>query len=152
VTDLTELVQTVVEQVQEHTGKHNLEFHDGGPVLASVDELRVEQVITNLLDNAVKFSPDGGPIEIKLSRPTAERVRLIVRDHGLGVPEEHRPHLFGRFYQAHAAHQSGMGLGLFVSQAIVREHGGDLTVEFPDDGGSRFIVELPAEETPPEFR
>jgi signal transduction histidine kinase len=142
-TDLSDLVRHVAEQIQEQTSQHELIVHATEPTMAWVDELRIEQVITNLLDNAVKFSPEGGRIEVELSRQGAETVRLTVRDFGLGVAAEHRPHLFGRFYQAHVDHQSGMGLGLFVGQAIVREHGGELSAEFPPDGGSRFVMDLP---------
>jgi signal transduction histidine kinase len=67
-----------------------------------------------------------------------------VRDHGIGVPLEHHERIFDRFYQAHAAdYYSGIGLGLYVSRQIVELHGGQITVESPPDGGSRFVVVLP---------
>jgi signal transduction histidine kinase len=70
-----------------------------------------------------------------------------VRDHGLGIPPEHRPHIFDRFYQAHAGgpltSMAGMGLGLYISRQIVELHGGTIDAEFPDDGGTRFVVMLP---------
>ena len=70
---------------------------------------------------------------------------LSVRDRGLGIPEEHRAHIFDRFHQAHAVnYRSGMGLGLHISREIVMLHGGRIGVDFPADGGSHFSVRLPA--------
>jgi signal transduction histidine kinase len=107
---------------------------------------RLEQVLTNLLDNAVKYSPQGGPVEVVLARVGADTVELSVRDRGLGIPAEKREQLFERFYQAHAngnGHRSGMGLGLFVSRQIAQLHGGDIRPEFSLEGGTRFVVRLP---------
>jgi signal transduction histidine kinase len=71
---------------------------------------------------------------------------VTVRDHGIGVPPEHRARLFERFFQAHSTdHRSGMGLGLYITRQIVELHGGHIEVEFPPDGGTRFVVEIPAE-------
>ena len=112
---------------------------------AWVDPLRLEQVLSNLVGNAIKYSPDGGPIALTLAvDPGGATVRLAVRDWGLGIPEERRAHIFDRFYQAHADHhRSGLGLGLYISREIVALHGGRLEAEFPADGGARFIVTLP---------
>jgi signal transduction histidine kinase len=111
---------------------------------AEVDPLRLEQVLTNLLENAIKYSPEGGPIEVAVSRSADEALEIAVRDHGLGIPPEKRARIFERFYQAHGdGHRSGLGLGLYISCEIVELHGGGITVEFPPDGGSRFIVRLP---------
>jgi signal transduction histidine kinase len=74
-------------------------------------------------------------------------VRLSVRDHGIGVPPEHRPHIFDRFYQAHAGQHfagvAGMGLGLYISRRIVEMHGGSIQVDAPAGGGTRVSVTLP---------
>jgi signal transduction histidine kinase len=73
-----------------------------------------------------------------------DALEIVVRDHGLGIPPEKRARIFERFYQAHGdGHKSGMGLGLHVSRQIVELHGGEITAEFPSDGGCRFIVRLP---------
>lgn len=114
-------------------------------VPANVDAVRIEQVVGNLLDNAIKFSPDGGRIEVEVSTPRAETIRLAVRDHGIGIPPPRRHELFSRYYQAHAeSHRSGLGLGLYISRCIVEHHGGRIGVEFPADVGSRFVIDLPA--------
>ena len=76
--------------------------------------------------------------------PRATSVVISVRDHGIGIPPEMRGRIFDRFYQAHAGnHMSGMGLGLYISRQIVELHGGSIRAEFPPDGGSCFILELP---------
>jgi signal transduction histidine kinase len=118
-------------------------------LLALVDPLRIEQVLTNLLDNAIKYSPHGGSVEVEAAvRPSApDAVEVSVRDHGLGIPPSRRGQIFERFYQAEAAgtYAAGMGLGLYISRQIVDLHGGCIAAEFPDDGGTRFVVTLPVE-------
>jgi signal transduction histidine kinase len=101
-------------------------------------------VIVNLLDNARKYSPEGQPIEVTLAQPTADHIVISVRDHGNGILEVDRPYIFERFYQASPSRSTaGLGLGLFISRQIVELHGGELTVEFPEDGGTRFVARLP---------
>ena len=91
----------------------------------------MEQVVTNLLDNAIKFSPSGGTIEVEVSAPTPDTVRLAVSDPGIGIPPDRRARIFQRFYQAHADdHRSGMGLGLYISRQIVELHGGHIAADF----------------------
>jgi signal transduction histidine kinase len=145
-TDLGQLVRAVVAMAQVRATEHRLRLRTPrAPVRAAVDPLRLEQVVTNLLDNAIKYSPEGGEIEVELAAPEAAGVRLSVRDRGLGIPPERRRHIFDRFYQAHAtSHQSGMGLGLYISRQIVELHGGRIEAEFPPDGGTRLVVRLPA--------
>ncbi len=110
---------------------------------AEMDPLRIEQVLTNLLDNASKFSPPGTAIEVRLVED-GDALECAVRDHGVGIPEEHRKGIFARYHQAHAqSHESGLGLGLYVSRQIVELHQGSIRVEFPADGGTRFVVRLP---------
>lgn len=112
---------------------------------ARVDPLRVEQVLVNLFDNAIKYSPADGNIEVEATQADPETVRIAVRDRGPGVPEEHRDRIFERYHQAHTdPHRPGMGLGLFIARQIVELHGGRIQLEFPPDGGSRFVVSLPA--------
>lgn len=143
-TNVTELVQEVVEQTTVRLKPDQIVLLAPEQVWASVDRLRVEQVMTNLLDNAIKFSPAGEHIDVDISCPTNESVRLAVRDHGIGVAPQHRAHLFERFYQAHAiSNQSGLGLGLYISREIIELHGGTITVDFPPDGGTCFVVTLP---------
>jgi signal transduction histidine kinase len=116
----------------------------GADCTVFADGLRLEQVLMNLLDNAAKFSPDGGPIEVAVTGETDAHVRIAVRDHGLGIPVQHRERIFERFYQAHAdSHRSGMGIGLYIAKQVVDMHDGQMRVEFPSDGGTRFVIDLP---------
>jgi signal transduction histidine kinase len=141
--DVTELVNAVAAAAQARTRLHTLVVDAPGPIVAAIDPLRVEQVLVNLVNNAIKYSPDGGPIDLTV-RPWAEGVQVTVRDHGLGIAPEHQAHIFDRFYQAHAhSHRSGIGLGLHISRQIVDLHGGSITAAFPTDGGSYFVVTLP---------
>jgi signal transduction histidine kinase len=109
-----------------------------------VDPLRLDQLLTNLLDNAIRYGPEDTPIEVTLRACPAGQVEIAVRDHGVGIAEEKRGRVFERFFQAHAeGHQSGMGLGLYIGRQIVELHGGTIAAEFPPDGGTRFVVRLP---------
>lgn len=142
--DVTGLVEGIVTTLQATTDRHNLILLAVSPAQAMVDPLRLEQVVTNLIDNAIKYSPDGGDIEIVLSMPDPESLRLEVRDHGVGIPPEHRDRIFERFYQVdEAGRKKGMGLGLYITHHIVSLHGGEIDTESPPDGGTRFVVSLP---------
>ncbi len=79
-----------------------------------------------------------------VAQPAPAHLQIVVRDQGPGVPAAQRGQLFERFFQADGQHaRVGMGLGLYISRQIVRQHGGDLTAEFPPEGGSRLVVALP---------
>ena len=143
--DLAGLMRSLAAAVQASTERHTLVLNLPKACEALVDPLRLEQVVTNLLSNAIKYSPDGGQIELAIRPCGTGAIRLEVRDHGIGIPVERRAHLFERFYQAHGeGHFGGLGLGLFISRQIVDLHGGSLEADFPIDGGTRFIVSLPA--------
>jgi len=142
--DLVELVRGIVQAVQESTQKHRLTLIAPETCFATVDPMRLEQVVANLVGNAVKYSPNGGDIEIVLRQPDPTRIELVVRDWGLGIPADRRANLFDRFYQAHGeGNFGGLGLGLYVSRQIVELHGGTIEADFPSSGGSRFVVSLP---------
>jgi PAS domain S-box-containing protein len=143
--DLTQLIAEVVTSMQHQSQYHTLNVDVPARQLVRIDPLRLEQVLTNLLDNAIKYSPQGGPIDIEVWSPDPEHVRVAVRDHGPGIRPEHRAHIFERFYQAgaEAEHAAGMGLGLYISREIVELHGGTIEAEFPTDGGARFVITLP---------
>jgi len=109
------------------------------------DALRLEQVMFNLLQNAIKYSPDGGPIQVEVTRAD-KWASVAVTDHGLGIAAEALPHLFERFYRAPAVrseHISGLGIGLFIVREIVMLHGGDVSVASEQGTGTSFSVRLP---------
>jgi len=141
-TNMAALVRDLVVQTQTSTRSHTITLNAPATVEAIIDPLRIEQVLSNLLDNAIKYSPEGGPIEVDLA--VTDQIQLCVTDHGIGIPPEHRAHIFDRFYQANRSSSiAGMGLGLYISHQIVELHGGTLEAEFPDAGGTRIIMTLP---------
>ncbi len=141
-TDLARLVHDLAVDVDFTSSDHRILVRAPKVLDAEVDPWRFEQVVRNLLDNAVKYSPDGGTIEVELASTRSETVRLAVRDHGIGIPPEHRARIFERYYRGHQSF-GGMGLGLYLCSAIVRLHGGTISAEFPEDGGTRFVVVVP---------
>ena len=164
-TDLGALIATVADVFRARGDGDRIQLEARAPaVRARVDALRLEQVLTNLLDNALKYSPPESPVRVRvrvrLRRPTGaagaavagpDRVRVTVSDLGPGVPVEDRPHLFDRFFRSQATDAvAGMGLGLYVSRQIVELHGGTIRAEFPPAGGTRIVVELPADGGPAE--
>ena len=143
-TDLTLLIQEAVEAASARSAIHTLVTHASPRVMANVDAVRLEQVLTNLLDNAIKYSPRGGPVDVVLTTPAQGGIRLEVRDQGVGIPAEFREHIFERFYQGHAAeYGSGMGLGLYISRQIIELHRGTIVRSSPPEGGTCFVVTLP---------
>ena len=140
--DLVELCTQVAREAQALTTRHEITVLAPQPVRAPVDALRIEQVLRNLVDNAVKFSP-GGRVEIAVSL-AGRRAEIAVRDRGPGIPPELRERVFERFYQARPEEgRRGLGLGLHVSRHIVQLHGGEITAEQPPGGGTRIVVRLP---------
>ncbi|MEA2514000.1 MAG: hypothetical protein QOJ59_3487 [Thermomicrobiales bacterium] len=149
-TDLAALVRSWVG-LQHIGADHQLIFEGPEQLHAVVDPVRFEQVVTNLLDNAVKFSPLGGTVTVELGQDDDGGIRLAVTDQGVGVPPDQREAVFNRLHQAHGEpHLSGMGLGLYITREIVVLHGGSLRIEEPGDRGSRFVVSLPPSAGDPE--
>jgi PAS domain S-box-containing protein len=144
-TDLGQLISDVVLGMQHQSQYHTLNIDLPFRQQVRIDPLRLEQVLTNLLDNAIKYSPQGGPIDIQLRQPDPRHVSIAIRDRGPGIKPEYRAHIFERFYQAGAEveHAAGMGLGLYISREIVELHNGTIEAQFPDDGGARFVITLP---------
>ena len=145
--DMNELVDEVVVDFRGSTGNHEIVFQrSAGPVFVHGDVERLEQVLVNVLQNAIKYTPQGGQITVAVERDGGE-VRISVKDPGIGVPEEEQTKLFQRFFRAGNAttrNYSGLGIGLFVSNEIVRRHGGRFEVKSEVGSGSTFIICLPA--------
>lgn len=121
-----------------------VEVEDNLPAL-QVDRERMLQVVSNLLENALRYTPAGGQVTLRARRVKPERVRFEVQDTGVGIPPEHLPHIFKRFYRVEPSRSrshGGSGLGLTIARLIVEAHGGRIWAESPGRG-SIFIFEIP---------
>jgi len=140
-------------RVRHHLQAADLEYREslslqntgGARVLGDPEELRT--AVSNLLDNAVKYSPDGVHISVELEAPDEERLMLRVRDRGVGIPEQELKHIFKRFYRVTQRSLSGVkgtGLGLFIVRSIARKHGGRVFAHSEGAGkGTTVTLELP---------
>jgi signal transduction histidine kinase len=141
---LAELARRIAQRMQTQTSRHTIltDFPANFPVILA-DETRLEQLLTNLVGNAIKYAPGG---EIRISgqaRPT--QVIVCVRDQGPGIAAEDIPHVFDRFYRAPdlARQTKGAGLGLFLARSIVEAHGGRIWVDPGNGKGAQFCFSLP---------
>ena len=142
--DLAAIVREVVERFGLEIERRHVivKMHAGSPVVGMWDGARLDQVVSNLLSNALKFGA-GRPVEISV-RAEAARTVLIVRDRGIGIAPQIRSKIFGPFSGAVSTrHHAGLGLGLWITHQIVRASGGSITVDSRPDEGSTFTVELP---------
>ncbi len=171
--DLAHLTQRIAFEMQTTSASHQLQIdvHDE-PLMIYADEFRMTQVLSNLINNAIKYSPSGGSIEIVVRReatppqrpqelPLGAYAVVTVRDYGIGIPSDVQERLFHRFFRAPNTQGriSGMGLGLYITREILQRHGGYIWVESEEGEGSLFGVALPllneaseehpATETPP---
>jgi len=145
--DVANLVDSAVEQVRPAAQQRDIELvlPPGPPVTLRADEDLLLQLLLNLLDNAIKYTPSGGRVTAGWSTNSAQ-VDLWVRDTGAGIAPEHLPHIFDRFYRADKARsraQGGVGLGLSICRWIAEAHGGSISAESEPGRGSTFTVRLP---------
>lgn len=149
-TDVKTMVEETVETMQSSADvkniKINLELKDDIPEL-TIDKERIKQVIINLLNNAIKFSPDNSSINVK-ARREKDDILFEIQDFGRGVPEDKQIKIFETFYQVDSKGDrkfGGVGLGLSISKGIIQAHSGDIWVESTLDTGSTFRFTLPLE-------
>jgi signal transduction histidine kinase len=149
--DILGLVQEVVRVLRVNWSERTIELKSPDcPLILSCDPGRIGQVLTNLISNALKYSPGGLPVTVHVNS-AGDRVRIAVSDHGPGLTAEQQQHLFDAFFQAEGiqqqpgtpAGQSGLGLGLFICRAIVSQHCGEIGVESDVGSGSTFWFTLP---------
>ncbi|MGN6810742.1 MAG: PAS domain S-box protein [Thermomicrobiales bacterium] len=144
VTNVTRLVEEAAASARLMTNRHEIAVHGDPDVVASVDPLRLEQVLSNLVSNAIKYSPAGGPIEFMVTQPEPGQIAIVVQDQGIGILPADREQIFTRFYRADPSDRvAGMGLGLYISQQIVTMHEGHIEVSAAPAGGTRFTITLP---------
>jgi len=146
--DLGALVRRVAAQMEPSAPRHQISISaPQEPLVIVGDSIRLEQVFNNLLNNAIKYSPGGGKVEISIVVEKAHAL-ITMRDEGLGIPAAALPHLFKRFYRANSPISQqigGTGIGLYVVKEIVTNHGGTVEVSSTEGLGSSFTVYLPLE-------
>ena len=142
--DLAEIVARAASGLGRRFEEHrlNLALHTA-PTTVSGDDVRLQQVVTNLLTNALKFVPDGGSVTVS-TRHADGWVELGVDDDGPGIAAADFPHVFERFYRGHEVRTGGSGIGLAVVAALVHAHGGEVSAHNRAAGGASFLVRLPA--------
>lgn len=141
------LCEVMRSDVESRGHKITLGFDKELPDITA-DRQRIEQVILNILTNAIKYTPDGGRIDIKLAQKNAKNVCLQVTDTGVGIPKEDMSHLFERFYRVDKSRNldtGGTGLGLAIAKELVEAHGGKISIDSRLNEGTSVVVELPIE-------
>jgi signal transduction histidine kinase len=143
--DLSELVGEIVTLFEGTAGEKRIELTaDTGPrAMVHGDRLRLGQLLSNLVSNAVKFTPEDGQVRVRAGEQGG-MCQVEVTDSGIGIPVGDRVHLFERFYRASTATGiAGSGLGLAISKAIAEAHGGTIRIADSGGTGTRFVVEIP---------
>lgn len=142
--DFNAMLHNVTENMQQIAPLHRLIIRQTDPLTYTGDEARLEQVLLNLIGNAVKYSPDGGDIILE-SRVVQYGVVVSVQDFGIGIAPEHLSSLFDRYYRIDDTSMrfEGLGLGLFIAAEIIKRHNGSLWIESEPGNGSTFFFRLP---------
>ena len=148
--ELDEVLAEIVQDAQMVNPDHVIDLNANDPVLVMGDEQRLRQLIWNLVENAIRYTPAGGKINLALRR-RSRVAEILVSDTGIGIPEEHLPHIFDRFYRVDRGRSralGGTGLGLSIVRQVAETHGGHVRVRSIPGIGSTFTVYLPLSEIP----
>ncbi|MDB5109808.1 MAG: domain S-box protein [Mucilaginibacter sp.] len=142
--DLCVLLKEVTDIMRQTNTSHLMELHCEEGLIVEADQQRIEQVIINLISNAVKYSPNDQRIVIH-AKSLEDKIRISVQDFGIGIAPDQQERIFSRFYRVEnlAAHMSGLGIGLYISHEIIDGHKGKLWVESTSGQGSTFVLEIP---------
>jgi PAS domain S-box-containing protein len=146
--NLPQLIEEVVDLMQYSTKSHRIIIcSDIDVLLVNADRQRLEQVIINLISNAIKYSPQADHVNVSVSRQNDKAV-VAVQDFGIGISKEQHDRIFSRFYRVDdvASHISGLGIGLYISNEIITRHKGKLSVDSETGKGSTFKFEIPLEQ------
>jgi len=147
--ELTAMLRSVVRSAAPAT-RHRLVVNAPEAVAVSADRARMEQAVRQLVDNAIRYSPLGGDVEIDVA-PSDNNVTISVRDRGIGIPADQQHGIFELCFRAHAGtpHDvGGLGIGLFMAREITIRHGGVMWFESEEGRGSTFYMRLPRAEVP----
>lgn len=150
---LDRLAADVVERLQQVAPEHDVRVAHAEPVTVVGNRDRLHQLITNLVENGIRYSPVGGRVAVQVRMADDDTARLDVADDGVGIPAEHLPRVFDRFYRvdpARARTTGGTGLGLAIVKHVAESHGGSVEARSEVGAGSTFSVLLPAERAPTE--
>ncbi len=140
---LSDLVKDTIETVLYAQNTHEIVFDNREAMLITADKRRVQQVLYNLIYNAVKYSPDADKVLVQIKSEKSEVIVKII-DYGIGISEKHIHNIFDRFYRVPSKKNiSGIGIGLFLCSKIIKKHGGTLSVNSVLDEGSEFIFKIP---------
>jgi two-component system phosphate regulon sensor histidine kinase PhoR len=143
-TNFNELVTETVNVLQLTTS-HKLVLQLGEPTIVFADKNRIGQVITNLVSNAVKYSPHASKVDIYTER-LGNQIKLCVRDYGIGIPVSEQSKLFTRFFRVSENNYPGLGLGLYICKEIITRHSGKITFDTQEGKGSTFCFSIPVSE------
>lgn len=149
--DLVEALREVVGEVAVYSPGFDLRLQDGaGELWVSGDRQRIQQVMTNLMTNAIKYASDRREADVHVTRDGDQAV-VLVKDYGIGIPQEQQAQVFERYFRganASANNYGGLGMGLYISRYIIRRHHGSISVESEQGKGSTFTFTLPLTERP----
>lgn len=152
--NITELVKECVNEIQHSTTTHTILFNFDSKVIVEADRNRLEQVITNFLSNAIKYSPGAAKVSVK-AQADKENFRIEITDYGIGIPQDKAKYVFDRFFRVQESSQkfAGLGLGLYISSEIIKRHQGKIGVDSKEGKGSTFWFSIPlASETIDKYK
>ncbi len=150
--NVAELVERVLQTQRTYAKNHTLvadlsEELCAAPLVA--DEEKLDQILTNLVNNAIKYSPNGGEVRVK-GWLEADHAHFSVIDHGVGIPKERQPHVFEKFHRAAGDESAGTGIGLYIVKHMVEAHGGEVWFDTVPGSGTTFHFTIPLRPNPPE--
>jgi len=143
--DMVALIEEVILETGLTVSSHQVKFEPCDPVMVYADRDKISSVVTNLVSNAIKYSPKGKLVVVKCAI-NGQKIQVNVKDEGIGIKPEDKEKLFDRYYRVesdHTRHISGFGIGLYLSAEIIKRHDGDIWVESEIGEGSTFFFNLP---------
>ena len=143
--DFDKFVEENIQSLRHTTKSHKITLEGSTNSIIKGDKKRLEQVFTNLISNAIKYSPDSKEVNVKVEKDSNGSVITTVRDHGIGIPAEKLNRIFDRFYRVSEENSfvSGLGIGLYITKEIIRRHNGEIWAESEENKGSSFNFSLP---------